>query len=707
MSVFQRFHPRLQQAIVNRLGWRSLRPVQELAAEAILAGQNAVVLAPTAGGKTESAFFPILSELLRQPVTGTQCLYVAPVRALLNNQEERLGVYAEMVGLSRFKWHSEARPKDKQAFLREPGELLMTTPESLEVMLISPGVQVEQIFANLRYVVVDEIHALADCDRGSHLLAVLERLRQLSGFDFQRVGLSATVGNFGEILSWLQGSSMHPGVVIQPPQPVSKKKIEVKFLDELELAQEVGRRAYGKKSLFFTDSRRRAETVARSLADKGVNIYVHHASISRDERELAEQKVSQGKNVAIVCTSTLELGIDVGELDLIFQAEAPATVASFLQRMGRTGRREGSIANTTFLTTQAETMLQAIALVELAREHWVENVRLDFSAWHILVHQLMAMCLQSGAVRRSQVWQTLSSASCFRDIPEVAFHQLVDFLKSADYLSEESGLLSMGIQAEKTFGRKKFLELYSVFTSPVAYKVLRMDGQMLGSIDWQFAGAVELDSSFLLAGQGWIVRRIGHSEKTLWVEKAPAGKAPKWGGFAPLMLSYRLCRKIRDILTDTREYPYCDAATLKRLYALRQERYYLANHFAPLQVVGQQLIWWTYAGGRVNSTLRYALAYELGCEITSNNYCLRFDIDVLSERTIRARIGDMSQVGYWQDPKRMEAIRRQLPALRLSKYQPCLPEQLQGELLAKEFLDLSEAQTFIAHFLAEKMASNS
>ncbi|PKL77924.1 MAG: DEAD/DEAH box helicase [Candidatus Melainabacteria bacterium HGW-Melainabacteria-1] len=699
MSVFKRYHPRLQQAIVSRLGWRGLREVQELASQAILDGNNAVVLAPTAGGKTEAAFFPILSQLLTSPETGTQCLYISPIRALLNNQEERLGLYTEMVGMHRFKWHGEAKPKDKQAFLREPCELLMTTPESLEVMLISPSVPARKIFEQLRYVVIDEIHALADCDRGSHLMAVLERLRQLSRCDFQRIGLSATVGNVAEILSWLQGSSGHPGLVITPHRPPSKKQLEVKYLDEVDLANEVGRRAYGKKSLFFTDSRRRAETVSQSLADKNVDIFVHHSSISREERELAEKKVTSGKNVAIVCTSTLELGIDVGELDLIFQAEAPSSVASFLQRMGRTGRREGAIANTTFLTTSSEAMVQAIGLIELAREHWVEDVKLDFSAWHILVHQIMAMCLQSGAVRRSQIWQTLTGASCFKAISEASFHCLLDYLKAEDYLSEESGLLSMGLKAEKTFGRKNFLELYSVFTSPVAYKVLSMGGQLLGSIDWQFADVIELDTCFLLAGKGWIVKRIGHSEKTVWAEKAPQGKAPKWGGFAPMMLSYRLCRKVRDILVSDQEYPYCDAASLKRLFELRQDRYFLANHFAPLQVVDKQMLWWTHAGGRINNTLRYALSHELSCEITSNNYYLKFTGDLLSEKVLKNRLKTMAEPDYWLDQKLISALQHQLPELRLSKYQPCLPKQMQLELVAKEYLDLNQAQTFIERCL--------
>lgn len=194
MNVFSRFPERLQHAIANTLGFGSLRPVQELAGEAILDGKNAIVLAPTAGGKTEASMFPVIGGLMTDPPAGVGALYIAPIKALLNNQEVRLGQYTEMVGLRRFVWHGDSAQSQKGAFVRDPAELLMTTPESLEVMLMSPRVPVPRLFGDLRYVVVDEIHAFAGTDRGAHLMSVLERLAALSKHDVQRIGLSATVG---------------------------------------------------------------------------------------------------------------------------------------------------------------------------------------------------------------------------------------------------------------------------------------------------------------------------------------------------------------------------------------------------------------------------------------------------------------------------------------------------------------------------------
>ena len=266
MSVFARFAPRLQQAIVSRLGWSSLRPVQEEAGEALLAGDNAVILAPTAGGKTEASMFPILSQMVENEPEGVGALYIAPIKALLNNQADRLGLYTEMVGLRCFVWHGDTPDYARRQFLREPAELLMTTPESLEVMLVSPRVDENRLFSDLRTVVIDEVHALAGSDRGAHLMSVLERLVRISKHDVQRAGLSATVGNPEAILAWLQGTSNRRGRVVDPPkQPGRRQLLVVHRQDLAELSRDAARVARGQKSLFFCQSRSTTEAVAEYM----------------------------------------------------------------------------------------------------------------------------------------------------------------------------------------------------------------------------------------------------------------------------------------------------------------------------------------------------------------------------------------------------------------------------------------------------------
>ena len=472
MSIFSRFPERLQHAIAHHLGFTALRPVQELAGEAILDGKNAVVLAPTAGGKTEAAMFPLLAGLLEAPPNGIGAVYVAPIKALLNNQEERLGDYTEMVGLRRFVWHGDAAPSQKEAFCRDPAELLMTTPESLEVMLMSPRVPAPRLFADLRCIVVDEVHAFAGTDRGAHLASVCERIAAFSHHDVQRIGLSATVGNPEGIARWLAGTSQRPSVVIDPPKPKAQRLIKLYLHEDVrDFAREAVREGRGKKSLFFCQSRALTESVADQMRSDDIEVFVHHGSVSKEERHAAEERFARGTNACIVATSTLELGIDVGGLDLTFQANAPSTVSSFVQRMGRTGRREGTVANMTFLCEDTVSVVQNTALVLLAARGWVERVREETRSWPVLVHQILAMTQEHGGVSAERCWQMLRRVPDFRGISEAEYRDLVEHMKSEGYLFEAGGLLSMGQAAERAFGRRNFLELYAVFSSPVLYKV--------------------------------------------------------------------------------------------------------------------------------------------------------------------------------------------------------------------------------------------
>jgi ATP-dependent helicase Lhr and Lhr-like helicase len=254
MAGIERLHPHLQHAIVNELGWRSLRPVQEMTIDAVLDGCNSVVLAPTAGGKTEAAIFPLLSRILTQNLKPVSILYVCPIRALLNNQEERLESYARMVGLDVFKWHGDVSDSKKQRFRDSPAHILMTTPESLEVMFISARTDTRALFPELSAVVIDEVHAFAGDDRGAHLASLLERLGTLCGRDIQRIGLSATVGNPQLIGEWLQGSSARPFRLVDPPRPPAQRDLHVDYVSDLaEAASGIMQMARGKKSLVFVE----------------------------------------------------------------------------------------------------------------------------------------------------------------------------------------------------------------------------------------------------------------------------------------------------------------------------------------------------------------------------------------------------------------------------------------------------------------------
>ncbi|MFV1968214.1 MAG: DEAD/DEAH box helicase [Pirellulaceae bacterium] len=691
MSVFAQLAPRLQQAIVARLGWSSLRPVQEQAGEALLSGKNAVILAPTAGGKTEASMFPTLSSMVEKQPAGVGAVYVAPIKALLNNQEDRLGLYTEMVGLRRFVWHGDTTTSERKKFLEEPAELLMTTPESLEVMLVSQRVDAEALFNDLRMIVIDEVHAIAGTDRGAHLMSVIERIRRLSKHDLQRAGLSATVGNPTAILEWLRGTSEREGVVVDPPKSPSRRQLLIVHEpDQTQIAIAAAQMARGNKSLFFCQSRATTEAVAETMRRAGTTVFVHHSAVSKDERLLAEQEFHHGTDACIVCTSTLELGIDVGDLDKVLQANAPETVGSFLQRMGRTGRREGQAANTTFFCEKVDTVLQSIALIELAKAGWVEDVAVSDRCWPVLIHQLLAMSLASDGITIEDAWSHLSAVPDFLGISREEFNRLIEWMIQDSSLILAGGRLILGPKAERRFGRRNFMELYAVFSSPQSYTVETANKRVLGTLNQDFVdGLVDGVSCFLLGGRAWAVFHVVHKDRSVIVEPAPRGRQPTWGGFLPQFLGFHLCQKILDIVTSDEDYPY-----LTRPVAdlLEQERHDLSLLVEPevggINASGNEVTWRTFAGGRINSTLRYALgALEPNWTITPDNFSVRVRDDSLTEAHFRSVVRQLNSTDFWLDESLWQQIRTALPGYRLSKFQPLMPQWVEQEVLFDYLLD--------------------
>jgi len=699
-STFSRLHPRLQSAIVARLGWTSLRAVQEEAGDAILGGSNAVVLAPTAGGKTEASLFPTLSMLLDNPTETVGALYIAPIKALLNNQAERLGRYTEMVGLDRMVWHGDVGSGPRKRFLKEPTELLMTTPESLEVMLVSTRVDARKLFADLRIVVIDEVHALAGSDRGAHLMSVLERLNALSKHDLQRVGLSATVGNPEAILGWLGGSSERPGLVVDPPKPPARRKLLILHRPDLaDLATDASKLARGQKSLLFCQSRAITESVADTLNLNGTRVYVHHSAVSKEERDEAEANFHKGSNACIVCTSTLELGIDVGDLDAVLQAEAPDTVGSFLQRMGRTGRRAGQAANMTFLCTTGYSVLQSLALIELAKKGWVEDVDVQDRCWPVLVHQLFALSLAGNGVTAEAAWRHLSRVPDLQGIHRSEFDRLLHWMVRDRSLDHVDGRLLLGPKAEKKFGRRNFMELYAVFSSPVTYKVETTNKRPLGTLGQSFVDQlVEGTSSFLLAGRAWTPMQISHSDRLIVVQPAPRGRMPKWGGATPQFLGFDLCQAMRELLLSDEVSPVLHESAAEVLAGMRAGfSDLLDSATGGIQEEDDALLWWTFAGGRVNNTLKYALLAVGGdWKVSADNFRLKIKGAGLTRTEFKEAIDDLKEIEPWQDQKLWEEVAKGLPAFRLSKFQAVMPEWASQEIVATFLLDIERAWTWVS-----------
>jgi ATP-dependent Lhr-like helicase len=514
--------------IVNSLGWPRLRPLQASAVEPIRSDDDCVLVAPTAGGKTEAAVFPLLSQMVEEGWTGTSVLYVTPLRALLNNLYPRIESYGAWLGRPVGLWHGDVGSSERRRILAERPDILLTTPESIEAMLVSRRLDHERFFSSLRAVVIDELHSFASSDRGWHLLAVLERVERVAGRKLQRVGLSATVGNPEAVGFWFQGSreGRRPARVVRDDtSAVAEPEVTLDYVGSMENAATVISRLHrGEKRLVFLESRRRAEELAFLLRERGVQTYVSHSSLSADERRRSEQAFAEARDTVIVATSTLELGVDIGDLDRVIQIDAPRTVSAFLQRLGRTGRRPGTARNMLFLAADLDGLLQAAAVLLLWRRGFVEDVAAPPNPRHLVAQQLLALALQEkafGASRWREWWGDLSMMADGDDV--------LAYLRDEEFLVEDSGLLMIGPRAEKEFGKRNFMDLLSSFIADLELRVVA------GTREIGFVSPLALPRDddkerkpLVLAGRGGFIQHVDWEKFTVWVEEVPSKGDVKW-----------------------------------------------------------------------------------------------------------------------------------------------------------------------------------
>ncbi|MEV4833416.1 DEAD/DEAH box helicase [Nonomuraea sp. NPDC049486] len=604
-------HPTIAYHLTNTMGWPRLRPLQAEALEPIGEGQDTLLIAPTAGGKTEAAVFPLLSAMEERTWTGLSVLYVCPLKALLNNLLPRLQAYSSWLGRRVELWHGDVSGSRRQAILRDPPDILLTTPESLESMLISNGVDHRRLLADLRAVVVDEVHAFARDDRGWHLLFVLERLTRLTGRPLQRIGLSATVGNPAELLTWLQGSSAgrRPARVLAPESPAlaAEPDVELDYVGSIPNAARIIAALHeGEKRLVFCDSRRMVEELAQALRGHDVTTFVSHASLSLDERRRAEEAFAQARDCVIVSTSTLELGIDVGDLDRVVQINAPWSVASFLQRLGRTGRRAGTRRNCLLLTLTDDDLLAAAGLLVLWGKGQVEAIEPPPEPRHIVAQQLLALALQEGRVGDALWPGWWNGLDPFR---LAGAQQVLDHLIAEGFLERDGGGLLVGPEAERRFGRRHFMDLTAVFTAPPEFTVFHGRAEIGRTDPAVLTSASPGQRLLLLAGRTWQVDWIDWKRRRCFVEPVDGtGGEARWASSVSGGVSYALARAMRDVVLGADPPVRLTRRAVAVLARLRDERSGTVQPGGTLIAREDgDLRWWTWAGLRANATLKSSL----------------------------------------------------------------------------------------------------
>lgn len=737
MSVFERYAPFVQD-FIYRNRWENLRAIQVAAGDAIFnTDENVLLTASTASGKTEAAFFPILSLFAEDPPSSVGCIYIGPLKALINDQFSRLNELCAEAEIPVWHWHGDVAQSHKAKLMKKPSGILQITPESLEAMLLHKHSAIPKLFGDLRFVVIDEVHSLLRGDRGGQTLCLIERLSRIAGVNPRRIGLSATIGDpekTGELLS--QGTGRHTviprieakggkwrlsmehfyvkdvqaaeGKEIAGALPVLEEKTDEAPQNADPGLSYIFEHTRGKKCLVFVNSREECETVTTTLRGycekqhEPDRFLIHHGNLSASYRETAEDIMKdESQYQTTVTTATLELGIDIGRLERAFQIDAPWTVSSFLQRMGRTGRRESPPemwfvmredepeARAMLPTTIPWKLLQGISLVQLyLEERWCEPPRLERLPYSLLYHQTMSTLASCGELSPRALADRVLGLSYFRRVSQEDYKVLLRHLIETDHIQRtEQGGLMVSLAGERVVNSFKF---YGVFVESEEYTV-RSESQELGTV----VLPPPVGEKLAIAGHVWEVLEVDHKRHLVYCEQV-RGSIPAYFGQCPGDLHTKILQRMRKVLQEERSYPYLMKNAVARLEQARFTANRSGTTETPLICLGGNmwcLLPWvgTYTFLAMERFLKIRCAGRLGLKNfdSARPYYMQFTMKVSQEDFFRIVREEIQKP---LDPLEL-VYPGELPLF--DKYDEYLPEALVRKGFAEGVLDTEELKTTI------------
>ena len=732
MAVFDLYAPFVQDYIYRR-NWQNLRAIQVAAAEAIFhTEENVLLTASTASGKTEAAFFPILSLLHQNPPSSVGCIYIGPLKALINDQFSRLTELCEEGNIPVWHWHGDVAQSHKAKLMKHPSGILQITPESLEAMLLHKHAAIPRLFGDLRFVVIDEVHSLLRGDRGGQTLCLIQRLSRLAGVNPRRIGLSATVGDPEGTGAFLALGTGRQTLIpkIQAPGSSWRLSMEHFFVKDVQAAEGkdipdalpvleektdtapqnadpglgyIYEHTRGKKCLLFVNSREECETVTTTLRQycemnhEADRFLIHHGNLSASYRETAEAMMKDDSQyLTTVTTATLELGIDIGRLERAFQIDAPWTVSSFLQRMGRTGRRDAP-AEMWFVIREDEPevramlpstipwkLLQGIALVQLyLEERWCEPPRLNRLPYSLLYHQTMSTLASCGELSPAALADRVLTLPYFHRVSQQDYKVLLRHLLATDHIQQtEQGGLIVGLAGERVVNSFKF---YGVFVESEEYTV-RCESQELGTV----VQPPPVGEKVAIAGHVWEVLDVDHKRHLVYCRQVK-GRIPAYFGECPGDLHTRVLRRMRQVLREETRYPYLMKNAVARLNQARYTAAQSGTTDSPMISLGGRmwcLLPWvgTYAFLAMERFLKIKCGNRLGLKNfdSARPYYMQFTMSVSLEAFYRIVAEEAAKP---IDPLEL-VYPKELPVF--DKYDEFLPEELVRKGFALGVLDVEE-----------------
>lgn len=636
---FERLHQQIQRWVWDQ-GWTELRDIQERAIGLILdGGRDVIIAAATASGKTEAAFLPICSRLIEQPRSSVRALYLSPLKALINDQFDRLDRLCERLNIPVHRWHGDVSSSHKRQLLSDPAGILLITPESFEALFVLRGTAIAKLFENLDFVVVDELHSFIGTERGQQLQSLLSRLELVLRRRIPRIALSATLGDMDLAAEFLRPGRALPcetlvstesgqevrlqvrGYLVKQPDPSSQSDgVAVDLLDDAAIPM-IGAHLFevlrGKDNLIFANSRRNVEAYADHLRRLSEQARVpnefspHHGSLSKELREHAESVLKDPTVPAsVVCTTTLEMGIDIGSVATITQVGVPPSVSGLRQRLGRSGRRgEPSVIRIYIDEPELEPdsppqdclraeLVQAIAMVRLLLVKWCEPPTLGALHLSTLVQQVLSLIAQYGGCKAVEAWQVLCRDGAFPAVSQTVFAKLLRELGEHDLIIQSSdGTLLLGVKGERIVNHYSF---YTAFVTPEEY-LLVSGSHELGTLP--ISHPLSDQSYIIFAGQRWRVLHVDVERRIVQVERSPAGRVPRFTGGGVADVHERVRQEMKVFYEDTEVPPFLDAMARTLLQEGRAafKKYQLERK--PLVEYANNVALFCWAGDRVLDTV--------------------------------------------------------------------------------------------------------
>ncbi len=706
-----------------RMGWNKLRPLQEHAISAVMQRKSDLILAArTAAGKTEAAFLPILSDVCTAPVGSVRALYIGPLKALINDQFRRLEELCEYAEIPVHRWHGDVSADKKKQLVTCPGGVLLITPESLESLLINRSTALSRIFHSLSFVVIDELHALLGNERGTQLRSQLYRLDHHTIARPRILALSATIGDLKAAAEWIRPGNQDSVEIIRDEG--DEKRIQFRlhaysqildkdsnpsdpeYVSPEDVFQELFDNYRGSKNLIFANSKSDVELTTDRLNElgrknaTGEEFLIHHGSISKDVREETERLMQGQRPYTAICSSTLELGIDIGNVRGVGQIGPCWSVSSMLQRLGRSGRRDGEPhqlrmfiierhpgAHSELSDRLYPDLLQGIALTELMLDRWVEAPRTRPFDLSTFVQQILSVIAETGGILATSLFDRLVRDGVFSFINSQQFVTLLRGLASHDLIEQTpDGLLILGLVGERLV---RHYEFYAAFISPLEYRVV-FGSRVLGRLTKE--NVPPLGEHLILAGRRWQVVNVDHQREEVLVESARGRKIPKFCNSSG-EIAHEIRIKMRDVLRDSAVPAYLDSFAMKLLNEARQAA--TASGLATSDVVplaNDVVEWFPWAGTAAMRTLQLLFEWaDISAELRPRG--LSFSLQFCEEnRSSLERILRQTPVGLELAQLSHQLVRR--------KWDNFIPESLLQESFAADCLDLPGALRSLRTFVS-------